>query len=175
MANAVFDAVRTVLAVREFGERPVPDDAVERMVEALRLTASSMNRQPWHFVIVRERASLVRLAEMLSTGRYIAQASGAIAVAIERDSPFGVSDASRAIQSLALTAWADGIGTNWVGFGVDPDRHDDVRRYLGLPDEYQVLAVIPFGYPSRPVGRGIKKRKPLGEVVSRERYGAEYR
>jgi hypothetical protein len=49
-----------------------------------------------------------------------------------------------------------------------------VRQHVGLPDEYDVLAVLPFGYPTRPV-RGKKNRKPLGAVASGERYGTPYR
>ena len=54
----VFDAVRTVLAVRAYEDRPVPDDLVRRIVESGRLTASSMNRQPWHFIVVQDRENL---------------------------------------------------------------------------------------------------------------------
>jgi len=52
----VYDAVRTVLAVRDFQIKPVPDTLVKRIVEAARLTASSTNGQPWHFIIVKDRA-----------------------------------------------------------------------------------------------------------------------
>ena len=173
--NPVFDAVRTVLAVREYQDRAVPAEVVERMVEAARFTASSMNRQPWHFVVVEDRERLKQLARLVPTGPYIASAAGAIVFAFERDSPFGLSDASRAIQDVVLTAWAEGVGTNWAGFGNTADKHDGVRRALGLPDTHQVLAVVPFGYPARPVGKGSKNRKPLGEVASRERYGQPFK
>jgi hypothetical protein len=49
-----------------------------------------------------------------------------------------------------------------------------VRRHVGLPDTYDVIAVVPLGYPARALGRGRKKRKPLGEVASRERFGTPY-
>ena len=173
-SNPVFDAVRTVLAVREYQDRAVPDEVIGRMVEAARLTASSQNRQPWHFVVVQDRQRLKELARLVPTGPYIATAAGAVVVAFERESPFGLSDASRAIQDLVLTAWSEGVGTNWAGFGNTAERHDAVRRALELPAQYQVLAVIPFGYPARAVGKGLKKRKPLGEVASRERYGEAF-
>ena len=53
----VFEAVRTVLAVRRYGTKPVPAEIVRRIVEAGRLSASSINLQPWHFVVVEERAT----------------------------------------------------------------------------------------------------------------------
>jgi nitroreductase len=167
MANEVFEAVRTVLAVREYQEREVPAEVVHRIVEAGRRTASGSNLQPWHFVVVRDRANLRELGTLVRTGPYVAQAPLAVVVAYEKDSRIGISDASRAIQSMILVAWADGVGSNWTGFG----GLDGVHRKVGLPDTYEVLAVIPFGYPRRALGKGRKNRKPLGEVASAERFG----
>jgi nitroreductase len=167
MANPVFETVRTVLAVREFEDRPIPDDLLHQIVEAGRLTASSMNLQPWHFVLVTSRDGLRELGAQISTGRYVAGSAAAIVVAFERESEYGVSDASRAIQSMVLVAWAEGLGSNWTGFG-DLDR---VAAQVGLPDSYEVLAVVPFGYPKRKLGKGKKTRKPLAEVASAERFG----
>ncbi len=166
----VFDAVRTVLAVREYQDKPIPPVVVRRIVEAAHLTASSMNRQPWHFIVVQEHDNLKKLGEAVKTGPYIAQAPLAIAVAVERDSMFGVSDASRAIQSMILVAWAEGVGSNWAGFG----GLTGVNKVLGIPNHFEVLAVIPFGYPKNPVGKGKKERKPIGEVVHREGFGQPF-
>jgi nitroreductase len=163
----VFEAVRTLLAVRQYAGTPVPGDVVERIVAAAHLTASSINKQPWHFVVVQERATLHRLGELVRTGPYIAQAQVAIVVGVEKRSQFGVSDGSRAIQDMMLVAWSDGVGSNWTGFrGLE-----EVGKLVGLPSEYEVLAVVPFGYPANRIGRGRKQRKPIGEVVSRERFG----
>jgi nitroreductase len=162
----VFEAVRTVLAVREFRDTPVPPDVVRQIVEAGTLTASSMNRQPWHFIVVDDRTTLQRLGELARSGPYIAQAPLAVVVTI-RESRFAVSDASRAIQSMVLTAWSAGVGSNWVGF-FDLEA---VKPLLAIPDDFQVLAIVPFGYPARAVRRGRKQRQPLGDVASRGRFG----
>jgi nitroreductase len=167
MPNAVFEAVRTLLAVREYRDQGLPEDVIRRIAEAAHLSASSMNGQPWHFVVVRKRESLHELGGLVSTGRYIADAAAAVVVAYESKSPYGVSDCSRAIQSMMLTAWADGVGSNWTGFG----GLKSVGKKVGLPDSYEVLAVVPFGYPKRAVGKGKKKRKPLAQVVSSEQFG----
>ena len=161
----VFESVRTVLAVRSYQDKPLPPDVVTRIVEAGRLTASSMNGQPWHFIVVENRDMLRRLAVAARTGPYIAQAPLAIVVVIDR-TRFAVSDASRAIQSMILTAWSEGVGSNWVGFvGML-----DLNALLGIPDTLDVLAVLPFGYPVQPGGQGKKRRKPASEVVHRERF-----
>jgi nitroreductase len=166
----VHEAIRTILAGRSYDDRAIPDDVVRRIVEAGRLTGSSMNKQPWHFVVVREREALRRLGELVRSGPYIAQAPLAIAVAIEKDSVFAVSDASRAVQSMALAAWEDGVASNWAGWG---PLHA-AGELLGVPSNMSVLAVLPFGYPAQPAGRGKKQRKPLGEVASSERYGQPF-
>ena len=167
MNNPVFETVRTVLAVREFDDKPIPDDLLRRILETGHLTASSMNLQPWHFILVTNREGLRELGGLIGTGRYVANAGAAIVVAYERDSEYGVSDASRAIQSMILVAWAEGVGSNWTGFG----GLDAVGAMVGLPDTYEVLAVVPFGYPKRRLGKGKKKRKPLADVASAERFG----
>ena len=171
MSNPVFEAVRTVLAVREYQGKPIPDDVLGRIVEAGHLSASAGNAQPWHFVVVTDRAGLRELGGLVTHGPYVAGAAAAVVVAYDKANALGVSDVSRAIQSMILVAWGEGVGSNWTGFG----RLEGVRNMVGLPDTYDVLAVVPFGYPRRKIGLGKKKRKALAEVASRERYGTPFK
>ncbi len=165
----VLEAVRTALAVRKYREKPVPPNIVRQIVEAGRLTGSSMNGQPWHFIVVENRDTLRRLGALAQTGPYVAQAPLAVVVAIEK-TKFAVSDASRAIQSMILTAWSEGVGSNWVGFlGLT-----EVKSLLGIPDNLDVLAILPFGYPVQAHRKGKKQRKPLSEVAHRERFGQPF-
>src|SRR5947209_4848482 len=161
----VFDAVRTVLAVRQFQDKPVPEPIVRQIVEAGHLTASSRNGQPWHFIVVENKETLRKLGALAPTGPYIVQAPLAIVVDMEQ-SPFAVSDGSRAIQSMMLTAWAHGIGSNWVGF----NNLKQVNSVLGIPEGIDILAIVVFGYPAKAIGKGQKKRKSLGEIAHRERW-----
>ena len=109
-----------------------------------------MNRQPWHFIVVKSPETLDQLGNLARSGLYIAEAPLAIVVTIEKESPFGVSDASRAIQSMVLTAWGTRIGSNWVGF----KNLSDVGALLDLPEPFEVLAVLSFGYPTQTIGQG---------------------
>ncbi len=165
----VFEAVRTILAVRTYQDKPILSDIVRKIVEAGHLTGSSMNGQPWHFIVVEDRDMLRQLGSEAHSGPYIAQAPLAIVVAIGK-TQYGVSDASRAIQSMMLTGWAEGVGSNWVGFG----NLEGVRPLLNIPDDLDILAIIPFGYPVQTVGKGRKRRKPLTEVAHRERFGQPF-
>lgn len=165
----VFDSVRTVLAVRTYQDKKVPASVVNKVVEAARLTASSMNRQPWHFIVIDDPGTLKQIGSVAKTGPYIAQAPLAIVVVIERTT-FAISDASRAIQSMILTAWSEGVGSNWVGFtGLG-----ELNKLLGIPDDLDVLAIIPFGYPAKTLGKGKKNRKPISEVVNSGRFGKPF-
>jgi nitroreductase len=168
MANELFEAVRTVLAVREYQDKPIPHEVMRRVAEAAHLTASASNRQPWHFVVVEDKGTLREIASLVRTGPYIGNAAAAVVVAVDKETPKADSDASRAIQDMILVAWAEGVGSNWAGFG----GLDGVRQKVGLPENFDVFAVVPFGYPKHKIGLGKKKRKPLDEVVSGERYGS---
>jgi len=163
-------AIRTLLAVRSYKDKPVPDAVVRRILEAGRMSGSASNRQPWQFIVIQDRDTLRKLAQLAGTGPYIAQAPLAIVVAIDNSIRFAVSDASRAIQCMLLAAWGEGVGSNWVGFG----GMEGVKDLLGIPAALDVLAVLPFGYPVAALGRGRKRRKPLAEIAHRERYGRPF-
>jgi nitroreductase len=71
---------------------------------------------------------------------------------------------------MILTAWSEGVGSNWVGFrGLD-----EVKSLLKIPDELEILGIIPFGYSTRPIGKGKKKRKSLSEVAHREQFSRPF-
>jgi nitroreductase len=62
------------------------------------------------------------------------------------------------------------VGSNWVGFG----GLDQVKTLLGVPEAFDVLAVVPFGYPQQATSGGKKNRKPLSEVVSYQHFGQPF-
>lgn len=165
----VSDAIRTLLAVRAYQERPIPEEVVRRILEAGRLSPSAANKQPWHFIAVQEPATIRQLAALAPSGPYLVGAPLAIVVVV-KPTPYAVSDASRAIQNMLLAAWEEGVGGNWVGFG----GLEGVNALLGIPADREVLAILPFGYPAEPVGKGQKRRKPLAEVAFRERWGEAF-
>lgn len=71
---------------------------------------------------------------------------------------------------MVLTAWDEGIGSNWVGWlGMT-----EVKSLLEIPDSLDVLAILPFGYPVQTLGHGKKKRKPMAQVAHSERFGTPF-
>lgn len=164
-----FETIKTMLAVRDYQRKPLPEAVVTQIVEAGRLTGSAMNRQQWDFVVVRQPEALQRLGQLATNGPYIGNAAMAIAIVVA-DGPLGYIDGARAVQDMMVTAWAAGIGSNWVG----NVNHTPIKELLAIPQDRMVLTIIPFGYPTQKVGAGRKKRKALGEVAHAEKFGQPF-
>ena len=102
----VYDAVRTRSTVRSFK----PNAAVAKIMVSARVAPSSRNLQPWHFVVIRDKAVLAKIDGIATSGRFVADAPMAIAVVMKRaDRP--ELDAGRTVQQMELVAWSEGMGT----------------------------------------------------------------
>lgn len=167
----LFEAIRSRYSVRSFRPEPVGDEVLDRVLEAARLAPSANNRQPWKFVVVRDRETRERLAEIARGQRFVAEAPvviAAVAVTTDHIMTCGIPsypvDLAIAVDHITLAAAAEGLGTCWIGaFYQQP-----ARELLGIPDRYQIVALLPLGYPLR--GPGSKRRKGLDEIVSYEKF-----
>jgi nitroreductase len=106
---------------------------------------------------------------MAASGPYLADAAVAIAVVTE-GARAPLIDGTRAISSMQLVAWEEGLGSCWVG-SVD---REGVKRLLGIPEACELITVLPFGYPTEGVKKLKKRRKPLEQIAHRERFGTPY-
>src|SRR5271155_2798528 len=161
-----FTCVATKLDLREFAKKPVPDDIVMKVLEAGRLTGSGVNKQHWHFVLLRTEEAISKLASCAPYGGWIAGADFAIIVLTAQKWPFHLFDAGRAVQDMQLVAWNYGVVSGLTtGF-----EEESMRIEFNIPREFSISAALGFGYPSRKI-LGKKNRKPLREVASLERFG----
>ena len=80
----VFECILSRRSIRSFKDEPVPDEALERILEAARWAPSAVNRQPWHFIVIRNRETLRRIASLARYGSFISQAPVAVAVVTKR-------------------------------------------------------------------------------------------
>jgi nitroreductase len=141
----IYPAIVSKREVRAYADRPLPDDALRRLLEAGRLAGSSRNRQARRFVVLREGA-LARAAEAVWSPGNLTGAALAVAIVIRGKGPTGF-DAGRAAQNMMLAAWGDGIGSCPNGIA-DPEA---LAAVLGHAEDEQVATVLSFGYPARPV------------------------
>ncbi len=170
----VFEAVRSRLTVREFTPDPVPDEVVLKLLRAAQWTPSSRNLQPWHFIVIRDSETLREIGSIASSGRFVADAPMAIAIAMESADRADL-DTGRAAQQMELVAWEEGLGTCFVGLRVE-EQNRRVKEVLGIPESFQLVTVLPFGYRAD-AGRGRlgrKNRRALSEIAHAERYGQPY-
>ncbi len=155
--------------MKRYAARPLPDDVVRRIFDAGRLAGSAGNRQPWRFLVVRDRERVERLAEAVYEPRNVLGAALVVAVTV-RGRGLAFFDGGRAVQSMFLAAWNEGVAASPNGL---PDR-ERAGELLGLEDEEQALVVLSFGYPARavdPESRSVEdwsaraNRRPLDETV----------
>jgi nitroreductase len=172
----LFKTIITQRAVRHFLDRPLPDDALERILQAGRWAGSAKNTQPWQFIVVRTRETLNQLATCGQYASHLRGAAVAIVLVIQPGRRAGF-DAGRAAQNMMLAAWAEGVGSCLASL------HDEdcARAVLGVPQNWTIETAISFGYPDPAAaptieGRPREKilaglgRRPLSEIVHWEKW-----
>ncbi len=162
--------IRTRREIREFLDKPIPDESLLKILEGGRLAPSSKNSQPWHFVVIRNKETLKKISDLTPTGAHIAKAPLAIAVLMD-GAKLPEVDGARAIQNMVLSAWELGIGACWVTNFYD----DAVKDILGAHQRMKLISVIPFGYPTEAKTNRKKTRKSLDEIVHYERFGEHHK
>jgi nitroreductase len=166
-------AIDSIRVVRAFADRPLPDEALRKIVDAGRRAGSSKNLQRWHFIVVRDRDRLQALSETGGWAGHLAGAAAGIALVtpdpLGHDQPLSVMwDLGRAAQNMVLRAWDLGIGS----CPATVYEHGAVRAILQLPEDRHCEYILSFGYPAdaadltRPKQPGGRQR--LNDVVMKE-------
>ena len=167
IAMDTYLAIVSLRAIRKYASDPLPDDILQRILQAGRATGSSRNRQPWLFYVVSNRDVLSQLAGTVSSPGNIAGCQVAIALVLTSKNTF---DGGRAAQNMMLAAWAHGVGS----CPNRPRNPEEVQRLLGITDEVTIPTILSMGYPAELVGPrdtdpdailGRINRKPLEQLV----------
>jgi len=163
--------LRGLRAVRQFRPDPVPDAAVQDIVDVVRWSGSASNRQPWEVVLVRDRDTLRALAAAEGYAGHLASAPLAVALVMPgKSAEHDAFDEGRLSERIMLAAAAHGLGSSIGWFrGAGPAQ---AKRTLGVPPERLVRTAISIGYPTEEAARRGGRRKPAAELVHLERYGS---
>ncbi len=165
----VFKAISSRRSIRKYKPDPIPEDVLLKVLEAARLAPSAGNRQPWKFVVVKEKSRREEIAKAANNQGFIAEAPVVIAVLGEsKASRWFKQDPMIAAEHICLEAVELGLGTCWVGAFSEPD----VKKILKIPEESSVICLLPLGYPAE--SPQARERKSIGEVFYREEYGQPY-
>ncbi|MEO0021627.1 MAG: nitroreductase family protein [candidate division WOR-3 bacterium] len=168
-----YEVIRRRLSVRAYKPDPVPEEVLNRILDAGRLAPSAKNLQPWKFIIVRDEKVRQALVPACRNQSFIAQAPVVIcACALLEQAWKGMGgywsaaeiDVTIALEHIILAAASEGLGTCWIGAFIE----DEVKKVLAIPEGVKPVALTPLGHPAqepRP-----RPRKELKEIVCYERY-----
>lgn len=154
-SDVVLENIATRTSVRQYTDKEVSNEMVEKILKAGMAAPTAVNRQPWAFIVVNDPKLLKELADSLPHAKMTAQASVAIVACGDSTkmlngdaAEFWVQDVSAATENILLAAHALGLGAVWTGVYPNMDRAEAVRKILSLPSKFVPLDVIPIGYPA---------------------------
>ena len=147
----LLDAIHTRRSIRKYLDKPVPAEMIETVIRAGMAAPSAGNQQPWHFIVITDRAKLDAIPDFHPHSAMVRQTPVAILVCGDPDGKkypaFWDQDASAATQNMLLAARDLGLGTVWVGVFPDSGRMDGFRKLLTIPEHIIPFALIPVGWP----------------------------
>jgi nitroreductase len=177
----LMDAIKGRKSIRKYKPNPVPEEALQKVMEAVRWAPSWANTQCWEVIVVKDHKVKSELAKALREGnpatssmteapliltlcgkKGISGCRGGQPVTVRGD--WWMFDIGLAMQNLCLAAYALGLGTVIIG-AFD---HKKVEELLGLPQNVEVVAMTPLGYPAS--GGPTPKRKEISDFVFYEKY-----
>ncbi len=166
--NPVLKAIYGRRSIREYTDEVPPRELILEILRAGIWAPSGLNNQPWRFVIVWNRESREKLAELTRYGEIIRRAPVVIAVFLDQKVMYHqIKDhqsAGACLQNMLLAAHALGLGGVWLGEILK--NADRVREVLGLPEGLELAAVVALGYPND--RRKRSGRKPLESFILKE-------
>lgn len=163
----LLNCIKERFSVRKFQDRPIEQEKIDILLEAARLAPSASNKQTWRFVVIKDLEKRKQLTDICRGQKFVAEAPITIAICITnldyvmtcgRTGP--IIDGALAGEHIVLQATEMGLGTCWIGAFY----HDKMAKLINLPEDYQVVGLLPVGYPA--VEKGSRNLKAIEEIVS---------
>jgi len=151
----LFEAIHTRRSIRAFSPEPVSEADVTEVLRAAMTAPSAVNSQPWHFIVIDDRAILNAIPDIHPHAAMCRTAPAAIAVtaelALEKlpGQRYWTLDCSAAVENMLLAARGLGLGTVWCGIYPRPERMEGLARLLKLPEGVVAHALVVIGHPAR--------------------------
>jgi len=160
---SAIDVILSRRSIRHYERKEIPNEILNRILEAGRQAPSAANRQPFHLIVVTDD----NIKKELSKGffnRFIRDSPltivGCANTGDRLTGKWSIVDTTIALQNMVIAAWTMGIGSCWIG----DFKEEKVKELLQIPQKWKVVALIPFGYPTKqPKPR---KKKTITELVS---------
>jgi nitroreductase len=155
----VLEAIFNRRSIRHYTDRPVSDDVIETLLKAAMYAPSAVNKQPWHYIVFRDREIMEKIILFHPNASMLRQADAAILVCwdeqLQYDAGYGPVDCSAATQNILLAAYGLGLGSVWVGLYPRIQRMESIHTLFGLPLNIKPFSIVSLGYPAE------EKKMPL--------------
>lgn len=141
-------------SIRAYKEDDIPDEMIKDLLEAAMAAPSAVAKDPWHFIVIQQKAGLAKIADGLPNGQMLRQAAVGIVVCGDIDKAHGqlesymLQDCSAAIENILLAASQLGLGACWLGIHPREERIDHMRRLFDLPRNIIPISAIAVGWPA---------------------------
>ncbi len=151
--NQKLDVIFSRRSVREYQDQEIPDEIISDLLEAGMAAPSAMTKDPWHFIVIKNKATLQKLADLLPHGRMLRYAPAAFLVCGDITKAHGqlesymLQDLSAAVENILISANILGLGTCWLGVHPRPERMDGIRKLCNLPENIIPMCGIAMGWP----------------------------
>ena len=146
----MLEAIMNRRSIRKYKPDPLTDEQIKALLEAAMMAPSAKNGQPWHFVVVRDRAVIDRLRSEHPYAAMLEQAPVCVVVCAHPSSrmpEYYQQDCAAATENLLLAAYELGLGSCWMGVSPYPERMEPIMRTLGLPEGVVPFNMIAVGHP----------------------------
>jgi len=167
MENLV-NLLRIRRSVREFQNKSIAKDQLEKIIDAARFAPTARNVQPWEFVLVTDKHKLIELAKLAENGRFMAQAAACITV-FSTDTKYYLEDGCAATCNILLAATALGIGSCWIAGDKKPYAQQ-VNTLLNAPLNMKLISLIALGYPQDKDCFQPSDKRQLKELLHWEKF-----
>ena len=147
----MMNLIRKRRSIRKYSGGQVSDKQLEVLLRAAMLAPSARNKQPWHFIVLKDRKILDHIAEAHPFGKMLTEAGAAIVICgdrtIEEMDSYLLQNCSAATQNMLLAAHDLGLGAVWLGLHPREDRIDAIRDILKFPGHILPVSMISIGQP----------------------------
>jgi nitroreductase len=155
------ETIKTRRSIRNYTSQEIKKADIQEIVEAGMYAPSAHNQQPWEFLILQDKAPLLRLSNYLTYGKMLAQANAVIVSCFNsaklKAPGFVSQDMGACVENMLLAAHEKGIGAVWIGIYPEENTKHTINEYLQLPSGIEVFNLISLGYPDEGVPLWDKK------------------
>ena len=163
---SVVDVILSRKSIREYYDKDIPTDVLNKIMEAGRQSPSAANRQPYRFIVVSDSEIKKELPGLVSG--FLKNAPivivGCANPKVMLTGKWAVVDTTIALENMVIAAWSLGVGSCWIG-AFDEQK---VKNVLQIPEKWKVVALLSLGYPAE--NPESRKKKEKSELFSFNRF-----